>query len=120
VKPQLSSALLTVTQHHVLRCRLWKYISYLEFSTPLIAKVRSSRHQQHAPADRLRASAEASSLTGLVDLQGYHFMIIVMYIIIAVLGIGFALCIWVGWCFKNDRFPLLWCGGSSHTWGRCC
>ena len=30
------------------------------------------------------------------------------YVLVAVLFISAGLCVWVGWCFKNDSFPFLW------------
>jgi hypothetical protein len=41
-------------------------------------------------------------------LQGYTFYLIVFYILVATLFISVGICIWVGWCFKNDSFPFLW------------
>ena len=41
-------------------------------------------------------------------LQGYRFYLIVFYILVAVLFTSTGICIWVGWCFKNDSFPFLW------------
>lgn len=40
--------------------------------------------------------------------QGYRFYLIVFYILVAVLFASAAICVWVGWCFKNDSFPFLW------------
>lgn len=41
-------------------------------------------------------------------MQGYQFYLIIFYILVAVLFISVAICVWVGWCFMNDNFPALW------------
>lgn len=41
-------------------------------------------------------------------LQGYQLYLVIFYILVATLFISVAICIWVGWCFKNDNFPYLW------------
>lgn len=41
-------------------------------------------------------------------LQGYTFYLVVFYILVVILFLSAAVCIWVGWCFKNDSFPFLW------------
>jgi hypothetical protein len=41
-------------------------------------------------------------------LQGYTFYLVIFYVLVAVLFISVAICIWVGWCFMNDNFPFLW------------
>jgi hypothetical protein len=40
--------------------------------------------------------------------KGYRFYLIVFYVLVATLFISTGICIWVGWCFKNDSFPFLW------------
>ncbi len=40
--------------------------------------------------------------------QGYSFYIIILYILAGALALSIILCVWVGWCFKNDRFPYVW------------
>lgn len=44
-----------------------------------------------------------------MHVQGYHFYITILYILASALALSIVLCIWVGWCFKNDRFPYVWC-----------
>ena len=41
-------------------------------------------------------------------MQGYMFYLVIFYILVAILFISVAICIWVGWCFMNDSFPYLW------------
>jgi hypothetical protein len=41
-------------------------------------------------------------------LQGYRFYLIVFYVLVATLFTSTGICVWVGWCFKNDSFPFLW------------
>jgi hypothetical protein len=41
-------------------------------------------------------------------VQGYTFYLAIFYILVAILFISVAICIWVGWCFMNDNFPFLW------------
>lgn len=41
-------------------------------------------------------------------MQGYTFYLAIFYILVAILFISVAICIWVGWCFMNDNFPFLW------------
>lgn len=41
-------------------------------------------------------------------MQGYEFYLVIFYIMVAILFISVAICIWVGWCFMNDSFPFLW------------
>jgi hypothetical protein len=41
-------------------------------------------------------------------VQGYTFYLVIFYILVAVLFVSTAICIWVGWCFMNDSFPFLW------------
>ncbi len=38
-----------------------------------------------------------------------------LYILAAALSISIGLCIWVGWCFKNDRFPYIWWVAAMHV-----
>lgn len=40
--------------------------------------------------------------------QGYFFYTVAFYLMVAMLAISVAVCIWVAWCFKNDSFPFLW------------
>jgi hypothetical protein len=40
--------------------------------------------------------------------KGYDFYIGVQLTIAALLLLSILLCIWVGYCFKNDHFPYLW------------
>ena len=40
--------------------------------------------------------------------QGYRFYLIFFYVLVATLFAATGICIWVGWCFKNDSFPFLW------------
>ena len=40
--------------------------------------------------------------------QGYTFYIAILFILTAALVLSVILCVWVGWCFKNDRFPYIW------------
>lgn len=41
-------------------------------------------------------------------LKGYGFYTNVLYLLAGALGLSMLLCVWVGWCFKNDRFPYVW------------
>lgn len=41
-------------------------------------------------------------------VQGYTFYLAIFYILVAVLFLSVAICVWVGWCFMNDNFPFLW------------
>ncbi len=43
-----------------------------------------------------------------MDVQGYEFYITVLYILTAAIFLSMVLCVWVGWCFKNDRFTAVW------------
>ncbi|KAG2450719.1 hypothetical protein HYH02_004557 [Chlamydomonas schloesseri] len=40
--------------------------------------------------------------------KGYNFFVAILYVLAAALAISIMLCVWVGWCFKNDRFPYVW------------
>ncbi|GFR48517.1 hypothetical protein Agub_g10412 [Astrephomene gubernaculifera] len=40
--------------------------------------------------------------------KGYHFFVSILYSLASALAVSIVLCIWVGWCFKNDRFPYVW------------
>ena len=40
--------------------------------------------------------------------QGYDFYIAILYIVASVLIVSLGLCVWVGWCFKNQRFTVVW------------
>jgi hypothetical protein len=40
--------------------------------------------------------------------QGYTFYLAIFYIMVSILFISVAICVWVGWCFMNDSFPFLW------------
>lgn len=40
--------------------------------------------------------------------QGYKFYTIAFYLMVAMLAVAVAVCVWVAWCFKNDSFPFLW------------
>jgi hypothetical protein len=40
--------------------------------------------------------------------QGYRFYLIVFYVLVTTLFAATGICVWVGWCFKNDSFPFLW------------
>lgn len=42
------------------------------------------------------------------NLQGYSFYITILYLLVTALAGSILLCVWVGWCFKNDRFPYIW------------
>ena len=41
-------------------------------------------------------------------MQGYEFYIAILYIVASVLVVSLGLCVWVGWCFKNQRFTVVW------------
>ena len=41
-------------------------------------------------------------------VQGYGFYITILYIVASVLIVSLGLCVWVGWCFKNQRFTVVW------------
>jgi len=58
---------------------------------PLLSMVRLTSMQNHT-----------------VHKQGYRFYLIIFYILVATLFTSAGICIWVGWCFKNDSFPFLW------------
>ncbi|KAG2493479.1 hypothetical protein HYH03_008295 [Edaphochlamys debaryana] len=40
--------------------------------------------------------------------KGYNFFVAILYTLAGALAVSIALCVWVGWCFKNDRFPYVW------------
>ena len=41
-------------------------------------------------------------------MQGYRAYLGVFYVLVATLFLSTGICVWVGWCFKNDSFPFLW------------
>eukprot|EP00879_Flechtneria_rotunda_P025714 GHRR01027353.1.p1 GENE.GHRR01027353.1~~GHRR01027353.1.p1 ORF type:complete len:302 (+),score=55.01 GHRR01027353.1:224-1129(+) len=43
-----------------------------------------------------------------IAYKGYMFYLVIFYILVAILFISVAICVWVGWCFMNDSFPFLW------------
>lgn len=57
----------------------------------------------HAPLSCTRCPCPPASCA-----QGYQFYLIIFYILVAILFVSVAICVWVGWCFMNDNFPFLW------------
>ncbi|PNH09880.1 hypothetical protein TSOC_003476 [Tetrabaena socialis] len=43
----------------------------------------------------------------LADL-GYSAYLAVLYAMVAALAINLSLCVWVAWCFKEQKFPVVW------------
>ncbi|KAG2494502.1 hypothetical protein HYH03_007271 [Edaphochlamys debaryana] len=43
----------------------------------------------------------------LADL-GYSVYLVVLYGMVSLLAINVGLCVWVAWCFKEQKFPVVW------------
>jgi hypothetical protein len=43
-----------------------------------------------------------------IAYAGYRVYLGVFYVLVATLYLSTCICVWVGWCFKNDSFPFLW------------
>lgn len=41
-------------------------------------------------------------------VQGYGAYLAVLYAMVALLMGNVGLCIWVAWCFKEQKFPVIW------------
>lgn len=57
---------------------------------------------------RLWKAIETLNLKNPIVSKGYNFYIAILYIVASVLLLSLGLCVWVGWCFKNQRFPFVW------------
>ncbi|PNH03924.1 hypothetical protein TSOC_009961, partial [Tetrabaena socialis] len=42
------------------------------------------------------------------EARGYGAYLAVLYSTVAALGLNLALCVWVAWCFKEQKFPAVW------------
>lgn len=51
---------------------------------------------------------QVTRLACILCAQGYTFYLAIFYIMVSILFISVAICVWVGWCFMNDSFPFLW------------
>ena len=94
----------------------------MRFDNPIVAKVRPRRLDQHMLATRRCPAAQQSchpvqppgskhappARPTPAPTQGYGFYVSVLYVLAAAILLSLLLCIWVGWCFKNDRFPAVW------------
>ncbi|PNG99633.1 hypothetical protein TSOC_014584, partial [Tetrabaena socialis] len=40
--------------------------------------------------------------------MGYGAYLAVLYAMVAALGLNVVLCVWVAWCFKEQKFPVVW------------
>ncbi|GLC42489.1 hypothetical protein PLESTB_001103800 [Pleodorina starrii] len=40
--------------------------------------------------------------------RGYDVYIAVLYAMLALLAINIVMCVWVAWCFKEHKFPVVW------------
>ncbi|KXZ45665.1 hypothetical protein GPECTOR_52g63 [Gonium pectorale] len=47
------------------------------------------------------------NFTWLADL-GYGAYLAVLYSMVALLAVNVAMCVWVAWCFKEQKFPVVW------------
>ncbi|GFR44799.1 hypothetical protein Agub_g6134 [Astrephomene gubernaculifera] len=47
------------------------------------------------------------SFNWLADL-GYSAYVALLYGMVALLALNIALCVWVAWCFKEQKFPVVW------------
>ncbi|GFR46430.1 hypothetical protein Agub_g8004 [Astrephomene gubernaculifera] len=47
------------------------------------------------------------NFTWLADL-GYTAYVAVLYCMVALLAINVGMCVWVAWCFKEHKFPVVW------------
>lgn len=70
---------------------------------PCNCRLQHKKHQQLSAATVTTAMPVVGH-----RLQGYTFYLAIFYILVAILFISVAICIWVGWCFMNDNFPFLW------------
>ncbi|GLC52514.1 hypothetical protein PLESTB_000638200 [Pleodorina starrii] len=43
-----------------------------------------------------------------VNIQGYGAYLAVLYSMLALLMVNVAMCVWVAWCFKEHKFPVVW------------
>ncbi len=57
---------------------------------------------------QLPHGAASRAPTQSLCAQGYSFYVSVLYVLAAAILLSLLLCVWVGWCFKNDRFPAVW------------
>ena len=42
------------------------------------------------------------------SLQGYSVYLAVLYGMVALLAVNVFMCVWVAWCFKEHKFPVVW------------
>ncbi|GFR46567.1 hypothetical protein Agub_g8160 [Astrephomene gubernaculifera] len=47
------------------------------------------------------------NFTWLADL-GYGAYIAVLYLMLTLLAVNVGMCVWVAWCFKEQKFPVVW------------
>ena len=89
--------------------QLCSFVKFLVQRCCLVARARASEPPTH-PLVLLSCSPShlTCPCTNCLPPQGYRFYLIVFYVLVATLFTSTGICIWVGWCFKNDSFPFLW------------
>lgn len=40
--------------------------------------------------------------------QGYGAYVALLYGMVTLLAVNIGLCVWVAWCFKEQKFPVVW------------
>ncbi|KAG2494506.1 hypothetical protein HYH03_007274 [Edaphochlamys debaryana] len=55
----------------------------------------------------------AWDIVGVLNFQwlsglGYSVYLVVLYGMVSLLAINVGLCVWVAWCFKEQKFPVVW------------
>lgn len=43
-----------------------------------------------------------------VRTQSYGVYLILLYSMVVLLAVNVVLCVWVAWCFKEQKFPVVW------------
>ncbi|KAG2494507.1 hypothetical protein HYH03_007275 [Edaphochlamys debaryana] len=59
------------------------------------------------------SNGTAWDIVGVLNFQwlsglGYSVYLVVLYGMVSLLAINVGLCVWVAWCFKEQKFPVVW------------
>ena len=74
------------------------------------------RHTGPAPPSLFQPSKKADASLRLTrraclpspPFQSYSAYLALLYAAVALLVMNIGLCVWVAWCFKEQKFPVVW------------
>ncbi|KXZ45667.1 hypothetical protein GPECTOR_52g65 [Gonium pectorale] len=62
---------------------------------------------------RIDAKGAAWLVVGVLNFNwlsdlGYGAYLALLYAMVVLLAVNVAMCVWVAWCFKEQKFPVIW------------